>query len=555
MQTQKIYRLIDLVRRLDRNKNTLLRWEAEGKVPKARRDSRGWRYYTPEDFEFIVKLIREKYFNGEEHVTYFNSKETKFPVAVQNQKPFWKILLPFLAIASLLFWPLTNLQGASGVPAIISYQGRLSDSNGDLLGGSGTTYYFAFSIWDASSGGTKLWPSGNPATTTATVRQGVFSVNIGDTANSYPDPLNYDFNTNQDIFLQVQVSSNNSVFQTLTPRQRIGASAFARLASAVSGTSTPSSFGTTTPLTNTQVTVEATSTSAIPLAIRGALSQVADLFRIQNNAGANLFFVNSSGGLFASSTFQATGNSIFYGNLGIGTTTPSTALSLQGSALFSGDLTLANLTATGTTRFNGITYTWPSSQAALTCLQTDGAGTLSWATCGSGGTDGNWSFIGTDGGYIRLATSTNRVGIGTTTPYAKLSVESVGVATTTFALRPVASQSANIIDIYTSGGVLHTVMDSSNRFGIGTSTPSRPLSVQGSALLSGDLSLAGLTATGTLAVSGAGTSTFSGGLSLSSGNLNLASGGVFLINNTRVLDSTSLGTGITTASGLVTVSA
>lgn len=62
---KKIYRLVDLARRLDRDKTTLLRWEAEGKIPKARRDTRGWRYYTPEDFTLIVRLVEEQfYFRG-----------------------------------------------------------------------------------------------------------------------------------------------------------------------------------------------------------------------------------------------------------------------------------------------------------------------------------------------------------------------------------------------------------------------------------------------------------------------------------------------------------
>lgn len=53
---EKIYRLIDLVKRLDRDKSTFLRWEAAGKIPRAKRDVRGWRYYTPDDFATVVRL-------------------------------------------------------------------------------------------------------------------------------------------------------------------------------------------------------------------------------------------------------------------------------------------------------------------------------------------------------------------------------------------------------------------------------------------------------------------------------------------------------------------
>src|SRR3989338_4949108 len=239
---------------------------------------------------------------------------------------------------------------ASGTPTIISYQGRLADSNGNLKGESGTTYYFLFSIWDNATvgSGNKLWPASAPATTTATVRQGVFNVNIGDTANGYPDPLNYNFNTNQTVYLQVQVSSNNTSSETLSPRQQITASSFAELAGAVSGTSTPSSFGTTTPIGNSAVTIEASSSNAVPLSIRAATGQLVNIFQIQDSTAANLLYLNSSGALFASSTLQVTGNSIFYSNLGIGTSTPGATFGVEGSALISGNLTSTNLTATGT---------------------------------------------------------------------------------------------------------------------------------------------------------------------------------------------------------------
>lgn len=131
----------------------------------------------------------------------------------------------------------TVVHAAPGVPEIISYQGRLTDDNGVLLGGTGTTYYFKFSIWDSPTvgGGTKLWPTSAPGATTLTVTDGVFDVNIGDTGAGYPDALTYDFQSNDTVYLQVEVSPTGSGYETLGPRPRITSASTAINAKTLSG--------------------------------------------------------------------------------------------------------------------------------------------------------------------------------------------------------------------------------------------------------------------------------------------------------------------------------
>ncbi|MCH7828921.1 MerR family transcriptional regulator [Patescibacteria group bacterium] len=53
------YYLNEILKRVDRNKTTLIRWEAVGLIPKAKRDSRGWRYYTEKEVLAVVKLIKD----------------------------------------------------------------------------------------------------------------------------------------------------------------------------------------------------------------------------------------------------------------------------------------------------------------------------------------------------------------------------------------------------------------------------------------------------------------------------------------------------------------
>src|SRR3989338_4451486 len=235
-----------------------------------------------------------------------------------------------------------------GTPQIIAYKGRLTDPSGPLLGGSGTTYYFKFSIWTTSaiSSGSRLWPVAAPTSVGLTVTNGVFNVNMGDTAGGFPHVLDLDFNQNRDLYLQVEVSSNNSSFETPSPRQRLTSAPFSLLSSAVSGTTTPSSFGTTSPLTNTALFIEATTTTAIPLTIRASSGQAVNLFNIQNAAGAHLLSVNSSGSFFASSTLNVTGLSSFLGGL-LSNNASSTITHLSGIFSTTTQATSTNLSATG----------------------------------------------------------------------------------------------------------------------------------------------------------------------------------------------------------------
>lgn len=84
--------------------------------------------------------------------------------------------------------------------------------------------------------------------------------------------------------------------------------------------------------------------------------------------------------------------------VGINQTTPLYALDVTGTQR-----------VTGTTTFNGLTYTWPSTQSANQVLQTNGSGTLSWAT--ASGSD-PWTYKTLASDYTTTSATLATISIG-----------------------------------------------------------------------------------------------------------------------------------------------
>ena len=201
--------------------------------------------------------------------------------------------------------------------------------------------------------------------------------------------------------------------------------------------------------------------------------------------------------------------------LGVATSALARAFSVQGNALVSGNLAVANFTATGTTMFNGLAYTWPSSQSASTCLQTDGSGLLSWGSCGSqtpwtsdisgsGFSLSNVSNITATGSLLVTnatstitnlnmvnSTSTNAT---STTLYVNGSTIITGASTTITQLRTRIHTNTNS----TSTALAATGIFNAANFRTGTTSSQQTLAITGSGIFSGNFTAANITATGTL---------------------------------------------------------
>lgn len=118
---------------------------------------------------------------------------------------------------SLAVMVLTTPAGAE-IPKTMAFQGRLTDSNSRPLDGNQSV---TFRIYDATTGGTKLWEE----TKTLAVSAGLFSTLLG---SATPLALSFD----RPYWVEIQVGS-----ELLTPRQPLAASPYTFRAQQVEGLS------------------------------------------------------------------------------------------------------------------------------------------------------------------------------------------------------------------------------------------------------------------------------------------------------------------------------
>ena len=146
-------------------------------------------------------------------------------------------LMGFMGVfTALVAWASNAAPVRAAVPNLIEYQGRLGDASGNPLGGSGgQNFNFKFSIWDAASGGNRLWPATAPTAVSLNVINGIFNAPLGDTSVGFP-ALNLSFNSATPYYLQIDIwNATSSAYETLNPRQPIESAGFAVNAASLNG--------------------------------------------------------------------------------------------------------------------------------------------------------------------------------------------------------------------------------------------------------------------------------------------------------------------------------
>jgi hypothetical protein len=127
--------------------------------------------------------------------------------------PFSSVLSAFLVLATLILLAPPSL---SDIPNLINFQGRATDTSGNPVPDG--NYIVLFRIYDAETGGTELWNSGNHW---VGVENGAFSFVMGE--SSQP-PLNLDFT--QDYWLLLTFHGDDQL-----PRKQLGSVGYAFMAS------------------------------------------------------------------------------------------------------------------------------------------------------------------------------------------------------------------------------------------------------------------------------------------------------------------------------------
>jgi hypothetical protein len=128
--------------------------------------------------------------------------------------------LPLLALAA---FPLLG----QTIPATINYQGRLTD-NTPSQSPINTTVQMQFAIYDAASGGTRLWqePAANNTGTSIVVSSGIFNYVLG---NAVAIPPTVFTGATSVRYLQITLNPAASP-EILTPRQLVTSTGYANLA-------------------------------------------------------------------------------------------------------------------------------------------------------------------------------------------------------------------------------------------------------------------------------------------------------------------------------------
>ena len=127
----------------------------------------------------------------------------------------------------VMVFGVTGILSAASAPNIITYQGRILNSNGVPV--SDASLAIVFALYDASTDGTCVWSNSSASCATTTtiavsLTSGLFTENLGDTDDSYAAIGDSIFSDNATLYLEGEDGGRSSVW-----RDGSAASMFRRL--------------------------------------------------------------------------------------------------------------------------------------------------------------------------------------------------------------------------------------------------------------------------------------------------------------------------------------
>lgn len=243
-------------------------------------------------------------------------------------------LVWFLCLLSTLllyFVAVTPIYAATGINENIHFQGKIVNANGTNVADG--DYDFIFKIYTVDTGGVAVWTESRTAADQVTVTDGIFSVDLG-SVTALPGSVN--FNTDN-IYLGIEFNNDGE----MSPRTRFTAVPYALNAAKVSGLTVTDTTGTLTIPDGTtiafsganNVTFTSTGVTGLTLPTTGTLATLAGAESFTNKT------IGSTGLTFSGATTDVTTGTDEHfiiepngtGNVGIGTTTVSELLHVDGN--------------------------------------------------------------------------------------------------------------------------------------------------------------------------------------------------------------------------------
>lgn len=342
-----------------------------------------------------------------------------------------------IAVLSLCF----TSRSDAAINSQIAFYGTLQDSSNNNLTG---TYDMVFNFYSAASGGGALDTSthtaanGNPVS----VINGEFVVLLGSGTGNALDGVDFDSSS---IYIGLSIEGDPE----MTPRERLAAAPYAFNSDQLDGYE-----GNDFLRYNSTGTISANSASTLFTITQSGTGDILNVF----DGGTEVFSILNGG------------------NIGVGTTTPGFDLTIDGDTMISGQL-FDNNYSSGS---NGMV------------LQSTGSG-FQWVATSTLGFTGGGSSLFTDGGTLTYLTATNDLFAIGTSSALNSSLFTLSTSSSNSLASFIQYGSGDIFNLFDGGTEVFTVADGGN-VGIGSSTPTRLLSVGGQSAFEGNINLEGTSA-------------------------------------------------------------